>query len=388
LGNGLEKKKWRENMIDQFRAWYENRHDYARQWKKKTGGKIVGYFCTYVPEEILYAADILPVRILGSHEPQSVTEPHLFAMFCPFCRDCLAQGLEGKYDYLDGLMIAQSCLHIRQTFHSWKDHIPTEFNYLLPMPNALQSKSSLAFLKEEILQFKKELEEWAGHEITRDDLMRGIETMNRNRRLMKQVYELRKSDTPPITGLESMVMVVSGQVVDKNEHSQVIEEILTGELKGRLTDRDPGVRLMVIGSEDDDTKFIEMVEEEGSTIVCDDHCTGTRYFWDEVEVGTDPIFSVTKRYIHRTPCPSKDWPERLRFKKILEFANDFNVEGAILIQQKFCDPHECDMVALRQLLGENGIKTLFLEFDVTVPLGPFRIRVDAFLETLGAEDLF
>ena len=99
-------------MFEPFAQIYSERHDYARAWKERTGGKVLGYFCTYVPEEILYAADVLPVRILGSHEPQDVTEPHIFGMYCPFCRDCLAQGLKGRFDYLDGLMIAQSCLHI------------------------------------------------------------------------------------------------------------------------------------------------------------------------------------------------------------------------------------------------------------------------------------
>jgi benzoyl-CoA reductase subunit C len=69
-------------------------------------------------------------------------------------------------------------------------------------------------------------------------------------------------------------------------------------------------------------------------------------------------------------------------------AKDHNVEGAIVIQQKFCDPHECDIPAIRKALEENDIPTLFLEFDVTVPIGQFKIRVEAFLETLGMEDLF
>src|SRR3990172_7852839 len=103
-------------MIDKYKEWYDNRHDYAREWKKNTGGKVLGYMCTYVPEEILYAADVLPVRILGGHKPQNVTEPHIFAMYCPFCRDVLAHGLQGHYKYLDGIMIAQSCLHIRQAY--------------------------------------------------------------------------------------------------------------------------------------------------------------------------------------------------------------------------------------------------------------------------------
>jgi len=375
--------------IEKFHEFYKNRHDYVKDWKSRNpSGKVIGYFCTYVPEEILYAANVLPVRILGSHEPQSVTEAHIFAMFCPFCRDCLAQGLKGRYDYLDGVMISQSCLHIRQAYHSWKQHIPVDFDYLIPMPGAVQSKSAIPFFKEELIQFKKAIEEWTGHEITGDDLNRGIEVVNRNRGLMKKVYELRKSDSPSITGLEAMYMVVSSQMVDKNEHSQVLEKFLAGELKERLMDRDPGVRLMIIGSEDDDTKFIDMVENAGATVVCDDHCTGTRYFWDEVQMDSDPIEAIAKRYIDRTPCPSKDWPERKRFDRIMEFAKDFNVQGALILQQKFCDPHEADRVALKDMLEQNGIKTLDLEFDVTVPIGPFRIRVDAFLETFLGDELF
>lgn len=375
-------------MIEQFQQHYENRHEYAKEWKERTGGRVLGYFCTYVPEEILYAANVLPLRILGSHEPQSVTEAHLFAMYCPFCRDCLAQGLEGRYDYLDGVMIAQSCLHIRQTFSSWRQHIPTEFSYLLPMPNAVQSKSAPQFFKEEIIKFKKAVEEWVGKEITEDDLARGIEIVNNNRKLMKEVYNLRKADKPPITGVESMYMVVAGQMMDKVEHSKIVSEILAKELPGRLPDRDPGVRLMIVGSENDDFEFMKMVEDAGSTIVIDDHCTGSRYFWDEIQPDDDPLKAIADRYINRTPCPSKDWPEHIRYGRVLEFAKDFNVQGAFILQQKFCDPHECDKVGLIELLEENDIKTYPLEFDVTVPLGPFRIRVDAFLETLSGEELF
>lgn len=134
-------------MIEMFEEWYKSRHEYAKEWKDKTGGKVMGFFCTYVPEEILLAANVLPVRILGSHEPQNVTEPHIFGMYCPFCRDCLAQGLLGRYDYLDGMMIAQSCLHIRQAFTSWKKHMPPEFTYYLPMPHQVQSPRSIPFLR-------------------------------------------------------------------------------------------------------------------------------------------------------------------------------------------------------------------------------------------------
>ncbi len=376
-----------EEMIEMFQEWYEARHEYAREWKEKRGGKVLGYFCTYVPEEILYAADVLPVRILGSHEPQDVTEPHIFAMFCPFCRDCLAQGLQGRYDYLDGIMIAQSCLHIRQAYTSWELHIPREFSYFLPMPHHVQSPRALPYLRGELDDFKAAVEKWTGKKITDADLDRGIELVNANRRLMKQVYERRKEDAPPLTGLEAMYMVVSSQMIHKEDHNRTIEGVLP-ELSNRTLSRDTGHRLMLLGSEDDDHEFIEMVESRGATIVIDDHCTGSRYFWNEVAPREDRLEAIAARYLERVPCPSKDWPERSRVPHILNLAKEYDVAGAVIIQQKFCDPHELDIPAIKKSLEGNGVPTLFLELDVTVPVGQFKTRVEAFLEMLSEEDLY
>ena len=374
-------------MFEQFKEWYENRHEYAKNWKESTGGKVIGTFCTYVPEEILYAADILPVRILGSHEPQDVSEPHIFAMFCPFCRDCLAQGLKGRFDYLDGITIAQSCLHIRQTFTSWDLHIPVDFTYYLPHPMHVQSPRAIPYLTEELKEFKKAVEEWTGKEITEEDLKRGIEIMNTNRRLLQQVYELRKKPNPPLTGLEAMIMVVSSQMVDKREHNKALEELLE-KLPSRSLG-EPGERLMILGSEDDDSKFIAMVEDLGSRIVIDEHCTGTRYFYEEVNTNGDALASIAERYIKRIPCPSKDWPERTRVDHIVKLAKEYNIQGAIVMQMKFCDPHELDTPAIKKALENDvGVPTIFLEFDVTVPIGQFKTRVEAFLEIIREEDLF
>ncbi len=374
-------------MIEMFQEWYEKRHEYAKQWKDKTGGKVLGYFCTYVPEEILCAADILPVRILGSHEPQDVTEPHIFAMYCPFCRDCLAQGLEGKFDYLDGIMIAQSCLHIRQAYTSWELHVPVDWSYYLPMPNNVQSPRAVPYMVGELKAFKEAIEKWTGKEITDDDLRRGIEIMNKNRQLMKQVYELRKREEPPLNGLEAMYIVVSSQMIDKEEHSRTLEDTLK-ELENRTLERPVGQRLMILGSEDDDHEFIEMVESCGSTFVIDDHCTGTRYFWDEVLPNGNPLTATATRYVNRVPCPSKDWPIRTRTPHILSLAKDWDASGAVILQQKFCDPHELDIPAIKEALEDEGLITLFLELDVTVPVGQFKTRVEAFLEILEEEDLF
>lgn len=374
-------------MIEKFKQYEKNRHDYAQNWKKKTGGRVMGYFCTYVPEELLYAGKVLPVRILGSHEPQDVTEPHIFGMFCPFCRDCLAQGLKNRYTYLDGLMIAQSCLHIRQAYTSWIKHRPVEFEKFLCMPHKVQSPHAYEFFTEELRVFKRELEEWLGTKITDNDLNNAISVYNENRRLMRQLYDLRKRDNPPITGEDVMEVVMAMQMTDKEEHNKMLKDLLN-KLKNHEPTREVGSRLMILGSEDDDTVFMNMVENCGATFVIDDHCTGSRYFWNEVHNGKDPLAAIAARYIDRIPCPSKDWEERRRIPHILTMCKEWNVDGVIIMQQKFCDPHELDFVAIQNALKDEGFPTLFLEFDVTVPIGQFKIRVEAFLEMIGEEDLF
>jgi benzoyl-CoA reductase subunit C len=379
-------------MIEEFKQWYDDRHSYAKEWKKNNRhGKVVGYFCTYVPEEILYAADCLPVRILGGHEPPTLATPHMFDMWCPFSRDCLSQGLAGKYDYLDGVMIAQSCLHIRQAFGAWQLQVPTPWSYYLCMPNAVTTSHAKKFLAGELAEFKKSLEEWIDKPITDADLDRGIDVMNTNRRLMKKVYEFRKEDNPPLTDAEAMTMVWASQIMDKREHNVLVEQLLR-DLPSRKLDRDPGVRLMIVGSEHDDRPFMEMVESIGATFVIDDHCTGSRYFWDEIVAQGDRLQSIANRYCDRVPCPSKDFKqgtwERKRFPHIINLAKEYRAHGAVLIQQKFCDPHECDIPSLRRQLEDNGIPCYFLEFEVTVPVGQFRIRIEAFIEQLRADELF
>ena len=205
---------------------------------------------------------------------------------------------------------------------------------------------------------------------------------------MRSVYETRKADNPPISGLESMYMAVASQMADKVEFNELLEEILKDELPGRKVKEDTGIRLMMIGSENDDVEFIKMVENLSASIVVDDHCTGSRYFWNTTEGNGDPLSVIAERYIKRPACPVKDLPSRSRVPHLISLAKDWNVDGVVTIQQKFCDPHELDKVAIIKALEKEGFPSLYLEFDVTVPIGPFRIRVEAFLETLGSEELF
>ena len=371
--------------MEKFPQWFEKRHDYAKEWKKRTGGKVMGCLCTYVPEELLYAANILPVRVFGEHEAPTAAEPYMFSgLYCPHSRCCLAEGLKGSYDYLDGILIPQCCLAERPLFWAWVKYRPVDYHYYLMMNHGVRTEGRYKYLARELVAFKESIENWIGKTISDEDLDRGIEIMNTNRSLMRQAWEFRKRDVPPLTDLEALGISLSEQVVDKREHSQALRELLQ-ELPQRKLNRETGTRLMIVGSEHDDREFIQMVEEDltlPATFVIEEECTGSRYFWNNVVPQEDRLMAIGARYIDRVPCPGKDWPERLRFSHTLNLAKEWNIEGAIVMQQKLCEPHELDIPDLRKFLEDNGYPTYFLEFDVTVPAGQFKTRVEAFMETM------
>ncbi len=375
-------------MIEKFKWIYDNRHEYVRKWKEKhPDRKTMGYICTSMPEEIIYAANVLPVRILGGHESQNISQQHMTGMFCPFSRDVLAQGLLGKYDYLDAIGTTHTCQHIFQAYESWVLHKNIK-NFYIPTPNTSQTPHALPYMRGQLKLFMEKVEKWIGRTISENDLWRGIELVDTTRRLMKHIYETRKSEIPPISGLDSMLMVVASQMSDKEEFNKILEEVINNELSGHKAKEKPGIRLMLVGSEHDDVKFIEMVENLDAIIVIDDHCTGSRYFWNTTEQDTDALTAIAKRYLKKPPCPTRDFPARNRTAHIVNLAREWNVAGVIEVQQKFCDPHELDKVAVSKALEKAGFPILNLEADVIMPVGPFRIRVEAFLEMLGSEELF
>ncbi len=371
-------------MIGSFIQAVEGRHDYAREWKARTGGRVVGYLCTYVPEELLYAAGMLPVRVLGSHQPQDVTEPYIFSIFCPFCRDVLAQGLQGRYSYLDGLVKARSCMHIRNTFTSWLKHVPVPFSYYIGMPAVPQLGAARDFLVGELGAFKEALEGWTGQPIPDAALSEAVEVYNTNRRLMRQLYHTRKAERPPISGAEAMQVALASQMMDKREHNALLSDLLSG-LGSRHDPPPPGTRLMLVGTENDDAGLVELMESKGGLVVADDHCSGSRYFWNDVAPDGDLLGAIATRYIERPRCPAKDIPQRQRLEHVVGIARDYAVQGVVLLQQKFCEPFEYEIPSLQARLREEGIPSLFLEYDLAMNVGPMGSRIEAFLEMIELE---
>ena len=381
-------------MFKIFEDLVSESHKYLREWSEDNPDKkIVATLCTYIPEEILYAGNIIPTRILPDQKSIAKSSEYIQPMYCTYCRSCVTQGISGDYDFVDGIIFAHCCLHMRQAYWILRDIIDPQFKYYMSIPHLVQNKyneaSMYGYYRTQILDFKRSVEKWIGKRITNNDLRRGIETVNQNRLLLKEVYNLRKGNNPLLTGAEALLLVMCSQIFDKSEINREISKILP-KLKQRKTENSDKIRLMWVGSEFDDIPLIKSIEELNAIFVTDDNCNGTRYFWDLVDTSiSDPVKAVVLRYAKRVPCPSKDWPDGKRLNHIVSLAKDWNVQAAILIRQKFCDPHGFDLPFIKERLErECGIPSYQIEVSNVNSIGALKTRIEAFLETLemGLED--
>lgn len=355
--------------------------------RKSQGKKVFGWLCTYVPEEIIHAAGILPVRITGYSQEMELEDgnAYLYIHNCSFSRSCLQLGLRGGYDYLDGVVAGSTCDGARRLFDLWCSYIKPPFNHMLTVPRKFTERAHELYYHQ-VVQLKQHLEEYLGFKIADDRLLESINLYNESRELLKRLYEFRKLDSPPITGAETMeVLNASFRMPKELFNSQL--RLLLDELAASPNRHKARARLMVTGSVMNNPDFIKSIEGQGGLVVADELCTSTRYWTDPVVIreNESPLRAISRRYLDNFPC-ARMFPSDGRFNRILELAREFRVEGVISQIIRYCIPYAHDLPLLAARLKEQGIPTLALDVEYgTSGSGQIQTRVQAFLEMLEAK---
>ena len=366
-------------VLEQFRTLLSARHEVARNWKSQNK-RVVGWTCTYTPEEIVYAADILPVRILGSSKSTRLADAYCPDNMCSFCRSCFDLALKGDHDYLDGYVASNSCDNRGKMYDLWRHHVELPYIYLISTPHTNTEKAH-DFFYDELVRFKESLEKAFGTSISDQSLRKAIKVYNENRTLMKKVYDLRRKDPPLISGVEALEMVLSSMLTPKDEHNKLLNRLLR-EVSGRSNLPESGVRLLISGSVMDNAGLLRIVEAAGGSVVADDLCTGTRYFWDLGDSDAEPLRAIARRYLDKVPCPFTYQSED-RFKHVMDMVKRYDVEGAIIFVLKFCDTHMFDAPLLKEELESSGLSILYLEWEHAMTgIAQLRTRIEAFIEMI------
>ena len=199
---------------------------------KKKGKKVIGFFCPYVPEEIIYAGGMLPLRIRPAGCTDTGTaDAYMSRLNCSFARSCLQFIAEGAFDFLDGLVFANSCDNVRRLYDILREKHTFPFMHFISVPHKAGGDSAVTWFKDELTHFKENVENSFGVRISDEALADAIDVYNETRRLLKQLYERRQEKTPPITGTETLSVVLAATTTPKERYNRLLRELLQ-ELEG------------------------------------------------------------------------------------------------------------------------------------------------------------
>jgi bzd-type benzoyl-CoA reductase N subunit len=358
-------------------------YDYLKNWKRKNGKRILGYFCTNTPEEIIQAAGLLPVRILSSKDSISLASKHLQSYSCSLIQSSLEAGLRGDLNFLDGTVFPHTCDSIQRLSDIWAENLHFPFHWDLVLPVKLHTISARTYLIQELRRFRSSLQEFVGHAISDEELRGSIILSNQNRSLLREFYRRRAEHPEKFSASELLAIVKTATLLPKEEHSAWLKKLLS-----QAEDRKPfspgRVRIFLAGSVCDQSQIFDLIETCGASLVGDDLCTGWRYFAEDVSEKGDPLEALADRFIRKVPCPCKYNPIIDRGEDLLERVVASHAQGALFLLLKFCDPHAFDYPYLKGKLEEKKIPSLLLEIEPGgISLGAMETRLKAFIETFG-----
>jgi benzoyl-CoA reductase subunit C len=351
-------------------------------WKNE-GGKVLGYFCSYIPEELIYAAGILPIRVRArTCTDTPMGDAYMNPTTCSFTRCCLELANRNEYSYLDGIVSCNCCDQIRRLYDNIRYKAPFPFHYIMGVPGNV-TPTTIDWFKHEIIKLKQTIEENFNASITDTDLRKVINIYNESRSLLKELYMLRKQDKPSITGTDVMHIILAGVSMPKDQFNELLSQQLK-EIDSIEGNTDHRARIMVIGSMLDDPEYLKIIEDLGGLIVTDSLCIGSRSFWDLVDEKKNPIDALAERYLSKIPCPRMTNGHAERSDFMMSMIKEFNVDGVIFERIKFCALWWPDIFLLKRKLKEENIPFLELEREYVLSgAGAIKTRVQTFLEILG-----
>ncbi|NPV58723.1 MAG: 2-hydroxyacyl-CoA dehydratase [Actinobacteria bacterium] len=352
---------------------------------REEGERLVGVLCSYTPEEVLHAAGLTPVRLMGAMRSLTHADAHLQVYCCSLARTDLDMALAGELDFLEGAVFVQTCDTMMRLSDIWRRNTAFQYHGDLVLPIRMGEEVSLPFLVEEVRRFRRGVEEFTGQEIWDDALVESIHVYNRNRRLADRLYRARASNPTALDGLSAMSCLVAGFWMRREKHNELLHEILEGiEDSGEATGGEK-VPLLVSGSVCTMPDLYELLLELGADVIDDDLCCGHRYFDAYVDESAPPDEALAKRMWERVNCPAKHQCIEDRFERLVRQVRDSGAKGVVFYLQSFCEPHLFDIPYLRQRLqDELEVPSLVLESELqSFSRGQLRTRLQAFIETIS-----
>jgi len=355
------------------------RKDYLLGIKGKYQG-IIGCFSNYIPEEVIVAAGIHPLRIIGIFDTSKLSRHSIFNPVCSFAQDVFSATGSDDFSLLNSIVFPNSCDSLRVLAQMWEHNInqPPAICLLHPI-NA--DSNSIQYFTRELEKFAEKLQGLSGSNFSQDQLKQSIEKYNLTRSLLRELYDIRRNSDSFISGGDAIALMTAGLIMDRDEYNQMLTSIVE-EGKGNSSKNNSLKRIMIIGPLVDDYTLLNKIEQFGAYIVYDDITNGTRYCGLDVETEGNLYENIAKRYLLSAPSPTLNSDKHANKCSFGYLIDELDLDGIIYINQKFCEPHVHKYLEEVEILKNMGVNSLMLEVEHGRLAAKERdlLRIESFIE--------
>jgi len=359
----------------------------VHKWlSENPNGKVLGHFQVYFPEEIAHAAGMLPLKMMGFDSSVQVrkADAHIAAFVCSILRTTLEQGLSGRLDFLSMYVTTPICDAARHISGVWTRRFPDMSCQILYLPQNASSPHAAGYLLGEYRRIAGIIEEITGTSITDESLRASIELFNENRRLLRELYRIRR-ETPWQVGLtDSYLLMAAGGAMPRERHNELLGRAL--EII-RSRDHRPQDKLRVVFEggycEQPPIEMLSVLQDV-AYVVDDDLMIGLRWLTEDVATSGDPMQNLASAYLEASSYSvvQRD-PRKPKEAMLLARIKESNAEAAIVAAPKMCEPGLEEQVAYDAALAEAGFPHLIMEFEEkTANFEQARMEFETFAESL------
>lgn len=353
----------------------------VKRWRE-SGGKVLGHFQVYFPEEIAHAAGMLPLKMRGAPLEPTQADSHFGSYLCSILKTSLEVALNTNVT-LDLFISHPICDAARNLAAIWGRN----FDYpcqILYLPQNANSSHTVAYLTDEYGRMKRTIESVAGREISDEDLRNSIRIFNENRRLLRQLYEFKRETPWLINADDAYALVAVGGMIPREEHNELLRDVLP-KLRMREARKEDRTRVVFEGGFCEQPP-LDLIRMLGLTcyVVDDDWLIGLRWITDDVSADGDPLHNLAEAYVENSSySPVQHDNRKPKEEMLLQRIREARADAAIIAAAKMCEPGLEEQVTYSHALDKENIPYFITEFEENMTsFENLGLQVETFLENI------